>query len=130
MNIVPDALIKRAEDSFTQSGLSVFNATKTESFAQRVLSYQQHCRWIPRHLPQLCGPDGVFVSTVVFGKISKYSNSAWDKILPDVSEVNAYIKMQQDNPKPSPLVGVGLNCLFSIVPDESQQRALASKYSW
>ena len=126
MNTVPDALIKRAEESFTQSGLSVFNAT--ESFEQRVLSYQQHCRWLPRHLPQLCGPDAAFVSTIVFGKISKYSNFAWDKILPDVSEVNAYVKMHHDSP--TPLMTCGLNCLFTIVPEESQQRALASKYSW
>ena len=35
---------------------------------------QQNCRWIPAHLPQLHGPDAVFITTGVLGKVSKYTN--------------------------------------------------------
>ena len=112
LKVVPDALIRAAEESFPRHNL---------------LSHRQHCQWIPGHLPQLHGPDPVFITTVVFGKVSKYSNGAWNEILPDVNEVNKYVRSQTT--ELTPLITSGLTALFSVVP-EHQQGVLASKYCW
>ena len=81
--------------------------------------------WIPNHLPQLCGPDAVFQTTIVLGVVSKYSNPAWDRLFRSKDEIQQF--MQTEQAVGSPLCEVGLFPLIGLL-DRRDERALANKY--
>ena len=84
----------------------------------------QNCMWIPAHLPQLQGPDAVFISTGVLGKVSKYTNHTWNRRFRNVDEMHDYVKTLTT---PQPLAEVGLFPLIGVIPAESQ-REVTNKY--
>jgi len=87
---------------------------------------QRNCLWIPAHLPQLHGPDAVFITTGILGKVSKYTNHAWNRHFRNVDEMH---DLMQTLTTPQPLAEVGLFPLIGVIPAASQ-REVTNKYFW
>ena len=86
---------------------------------------QQNCRWIPAHLPQLHGPDAVFITTGVLGKVSKYTNPAWNSRFRTVDEMHEFMKMFT---APQPLAKLGLFPLIGVIPAASQNEGMNKNF--
>jgi len=108
LEVGPDALCARARRSLRQDPATM----------------EKNCMWIPGHLPQLHGPDAVFITTGVLGKVSKYTNSAWDRRFRTVDQMHEFNKTLTTR---QPLATVGLFPLIGVIPAVSQQEVV-NKY--
>jgi len=84
--------------------------------------------WMQPQLSQLAGPDAVWVDTCVLGDVSKYSNSAWDKLFRNTDELHEFM-YSSEAPFRSPLCEVGLCALIGILEPEDEI-ALSQRYFW
>jgi len=84
--------------------------------------------WMQPQLSQLAGPDAVWVNTCVLGDVSKYSNSAWEKLFRNKDELHEFMH-SSEAPFQSPLCEVGLCALIGIM-DPEDEIALSQQYFW
>ena len=115
-----DLLCKRAHDAL-------------ESVCRKELKsveqFHQSLWWIPAHIPQLNGPDAVYVTTAVLGVVSKHSNLAWDRLFRNTTELEDFLESSEDAVK-SPLCKVGLFPFIQILNSVEDEQVLADKYFW
>lgn len=88
---------------------------------------QSTSSWVPQ-LPQMNGPNAVFLTTSVLGKVTKYSNSAWDSMFRNKDELHRYLQNSTAATK-SPLVEFGLFALIGLI-DPEQESVVAKQYCW
>merc|ERR1740117_2054444 len=115
-----DILCKRAHDALECICL------------QKQMSVEQfhHSQWwIPAHIPQLNGPDPVYVTAVVLGQVSKHSNLAWDQLFRNSTELEDLLKSSEDALK-SPLCKVGLFPLIGVFTSVEDEKIVADQYFW
>ena len=84
--------------------------------------------WMQPQLSQLAGPDAVWVNTCVLGDVSKYSNSAWDKLFRNTDELHEFM-YSSEAPFRSPLCEVSLCALIGIL-DPEDEIGLSQQYFW
>jgi len=99
---------------------------------ERLLTLEQLQRspwWIPPHVPQLNGPDAVFVASAVLGVMSKTSNMAWDQLFRNSEELNELLDSNADLLK-SPLCQVSLFALIGVLSSAEDEKLLSEKYFW
>ena len=94
-----------------------------------VEQFHQSLWWIPAHIPQLNGPDAVYVTTAVLGVVSKHSNLAWDRLFRNTTELEDLLESSEDAVK-SPLCKVGLFPFIQILNSVEDEQVLADKYFW
>ena len=85
--------------------------------------------WIPQHIPQLNGPDAVYVTSAVLGVMSKTSNMAWDQLFRNSEELNELLESNADLLK-SPLCQVSLFPLVGVLSSAEDEKLLSDKYFW
>jgi len=85
--------------------------------------------WIPAHIPQLNGPDPVYVTAVVLGQVSKHSNLAWDRLFRNSTELEDLLQSSEDALK-SPLCKVGLFPLVGVFTSVEDEKIVADQYFW
>jgi len=115
-----DILCKRAQDALESICLQ-----KQMSLEQ----FQHSPWWIPAHIPQLNGPDPVWVASMVLGVRSKRSNFAWDRLFRNSTELEDFLASSVDALK-SPLCKVGLFPLIGIFNSVEDEQKVADQYFW
>ena len=107
MSIRPDALCARARQALCEDQLLLMG---------------MNCSWVPSHLPQLCRPDAVFITTCLLGNVKKYTNHAWNRL--NCRTVDEMYEFTKTLTTPQPLAMGGLFPLIGVIPAAAQSEVM------